>query len=70
MTTDHTESIDTTARAVVVVTGTIYLQYVKTADELLTLATHALGAIAAGLIVVWWWRRVKKQSKNFDNSDE
>jgi len=68
MTTDHTEAVDATARAVVAVSGTIYLQYVQTADEILTLTTHALGAIAAGLIVVWWWRRVKKQAQN--NSDE
>lgn len=52
------------AKAALPIVGGVGLQWLRLADELLTVGTHAVGFCAAVCGLVWYIRRLRKDIKD------
>lgn len=48
------------AKAAVPILGGVWMQWLRLADELLTVGTHAVGFCAAVCGLIWYYRRLKR----------
>lgn len=52
------------AKAALPILGGVSLQWIHLADEILTVATHAVGFCAAVCGLIWYFRRLRKDLRD------